>query len=273
MNRFFSRRVVLILSMALFLLPVNSFAGEKAHSVWGVGLQLGFIELGAQQNLNKDFILRGLGYARRLAISSGCIPVNGIDDLIVGVQNSWDTRSMYPRITQYRQNLALYIENNCDCSDSVSQPGPPDNPSFITSGRYYKIVNKNSGKILDIGGARKDNGGMAMQMQNTGSPSNQWQFIPAADGYYKIINKNSGKVLAVSLSSRSNGGNAIQWEDQGQADIFWRLIPAGDGYYKIENRNSKLFLAISRGTKENGAYAIQWEDQGQADLYWRMDPQ
>ncbi|WP_394699577.1 RICIN domain-containing protein [uncultured Desulfobacter sp.] len=50
----------------------------------------------------------------------------------------------------------------------------------MTSGRYYKIVNTNSGKVLDIAGARKDNGGMSMQWRNTNSPSNLWQFIPGA---------------------------------------------------------------------------------------------
>jgi hypothetical protein len=259
--------------MVMVFLPGNISANNSAHGIWGVGIQIGFVEYGASQNADRNFLLTALRYARELALASNCIPTNEIDDLITAMQNTSNSRSLYNRMTQYRQNLAVYVLNNCDCSTPNSPSEPVDDPATIIPGRYYKLINKNSGKVLDIGGGRKDNGGMAMQWADSSGESTFWQLVSAGNGYYKIVNKNSGKFLAISSGSKNNGGNAIQWSDQGQSDIYWQFIPAGDGYYKIVNKNSGKVLAISSGSKKNGAYAIQWSDQGQLDIYWRMDLQ
>lgn len=275
--KFTTRNVLLLAFLSgLFLFkPAVTEADNQAHAIWAVGFQVGLAEMGADQNVSPSFLVRLLTSARNFADSTGCIPTDELDELIRVVGSASQGRDVRQSIINYRNRLGSIIfessGNNCDCSGSRADSS--NSPEMIGPGRYYKIVNRNSGKVLDIAGARKDNGGMAMQWQNSDSPSALWQVIPAGNGYYKIINQNSGKTLAVSMSSKSNGGNAIQWEDKGQADIFWRFIPADNGYYKIENRNSGLVLAISRGTRENGAYAIQWEDKGQSDIYWRIDPQ
>jgi hypothetical protein len=118
------RQVLLYgLSIVLtFLSPTVSVANDTAHALWGVGVQIGFAELGANQGMDPGFVASALSYAHILAIQSGCIPTNEIDSLLAAVRNTRDSRSVYPGITAYRQRLATHIVNNCSCGGGAFAP-------------------------------------------------------------------------------------------------------------------------------------------------------
>ena len=112
--------LILIMATLLFLDHKSSEANQQAHGFWGFGVQLGFLELGTNQGLKKSFLLKSLDYARSLAIQSGCIPTDEIDGFIKRMQRTNNTRSLYPDITAYRQRMANYVRDNCNCSDKSS---------------------------------------------------------------------------------------------------------------------------------------------------------
>jgi hypothetical protein len=47
------------------------------------------------------------------------------------------------------------------------------------SGGYYKIVNRNSGKVLTVAGSSTTQGVQMQQASDTGGTNQQWQIVPA----------------------------------------------------------------------------------------------
>ena len=91
------------------------------------------------------------------------------------------------------------------------------------SGGYYKIVNRNSGKVLDVPASSKSEGVQLDQQPDNGGANQQWQVVTSG-GYVTIVNRNSGYLLDVSGGSKANGGAVIQWPSDGGANQQWTLV-------------------------------------------------
>jgi hypothetical protein len=135
---------------------------------------------------------------------------------------------------------------------------------------YEKIVNKNSGLVLDITNASTTAGADALQSSDTGTSDEMWRLVDAGGGYVKIVNENSGLLLGITKASTAPGAIALQWTDNGTADHLWQLVDAGGGYVKILNKNSGLLLGITKASTAAGALALQWSDNGTADHLWQI---
>ena len=151
---------------------------------------------------------------------------------------------------------------------------------FLTSGgptptppptSYVKIVNRNSGYLLDVTGRSTADGALIQQWQDVtpSSASSEWQMVALSGGYYKIVNRNSGKVLDVPASSRSEGVQLDQQSDNGGANQQWQVVTSG-GYVTIVNRNSGYLLDVSGGSKANGGAVVQWPSDGGANQQWTL---
>ncbi len=137
-----------------------------------------------------------------------------------------------------------------------------------------KIVNRNSGLLLDVKGQGTTNGVSIQQWQDypTSSASSEWRLVDMGNGYVTIVNRNSGLLLDVSGGSTVNGGTVIQWTANGGANQQWQLVDTGDGYVTIVNRNSGLLLDVSGGSTVNGGMVIQWAANGGANQQWQIVP-
>ncbi|MGD9210110.1 MAG: RICIN domain-containing protein [Desulfobacteraceae bacterium] len=135
----------------------------------------------------------------------------------------------------------------------------------------YKIVNKNSGKVLDIEGNSNDNGANVIQWTDNGESYQQWQLINLDNGSVKFVNNGSGKVLEVKGWSNSNGGQVAQWSDNGGSNQHWKLSDAGSGYYKIVNHNSGKLLDVSDESRNDGGNVIQYSDTGGSNQHWQLE--
>jgi Cellulase (glycosyl hydrolase family 5)/Ricin-type beta-trefoil lectin domain-like len=138
-----------------------------------------------------------------------------------------------------------------------------------TSGHYYEIVNRNSGKALDISGASTANGGVVIQWPYSGGANQQWQEV-SVNGGYKLINRNSGLLLDDPGWSKSTGVQLDQWSDGNGANQRWSLVSAGNGYYYIVNQNSGLYADVSGASTANGATVIQWSSDGGTNQQWSI---
>jgi beta-glucanase (GH16 family) len=134
----------------------------------------------------------------------------------------------------------------------------------------YKVVNENSGKVLDVTGASVDNGARIIQQSDNGGESQKWYFADIGSGYKRIVNVKSGKTLDVSNESKDDGGAVIQWNSTGGNNQQWSLTSSGNGYYKIINRNSGKLLDVTKQSTEDGALVQQWADAGGKNQHWKL---
>ncbi|MBD0384487.1 RICIN domain-containing protein [Paenibacillus sp. WST5] len=105
----------------------------------------------------------------------------------------------------------------------------PVKAAFDTS-TIYKIVNKNSGKVLDVANMSTADGANVQQWTSwSGGTNQEWQIVDAGSGYYKFINRNSGKALDVYNMSTADGTNLHQWSSWSGTNQQWQLVAAGSG--------------------------------------------
>lgn len=137
---------------------------------------------------------------------------------------------------------------------------------------YYRIVNRNSGKVLDVNGASTANGTGIIQWTWNNGNNQQWQVIDLGTGYYRITNRNSAKVLDVNGGSTANGASIVQWTWNGGNNQQWQFIETSGGYYRIINRNSGQGVDVNGGSTTNGASVIQWPWNGGNNQQWQIIP-
>ncbi|NLL05145.1 MAG: family 43 glycosylhydrolase [Clostridiaceae bacterium] len=140
----------------------------------------------------------------------------------------------------------------------------------ISDTTKYKIVNKNSGKVLDArDGARAS---QLVQWTDNGSLSQKWYLVDVGNGYKKIVSASSGYVLDVQDNSSADGGAIIQWYSNGGNNQQWQFIDAGDGYYKVKNRSSTKILDVYKWSTVDGGTIQQWSDVSGSNQHWKFVP-
>lgn len=142
----------------------------------------------------------------------------------------------------------------------------------VASAQWFRLVNRQSGKVLDVAGPSNADGANIHQWEWFGTTSQQWRFEPTDDGCYKIINRFSGKLPDTAGGSWSNGANVQQWADVGTPQQQWWLQPTGDGYYKLVNRETGRVMELVYNQTANGGNIQQWDYVGGANQQWRVEP-
>lgn len=138
---------------------------------------------------------------------------------------------------------------------------------------YYKIVSRDSGKVLDVSGFSNEDGGKVIQWQLHGGMNQQWKLVNTEGGYVKIVNGNSGKLLDIMDGSKADGKGVVQSTDKGSLSQQWKLVDAGGGYKNIVNRNSSKFLDVQNASTANGGTIIQQSNDGKTHQQWYLAPQ
>ena len=133
----------------------------------------------------------------------------------------------------------------------------------VYPGIPYRIVNKNSGKSMEIGNQSTAEGVRAWQWDYSGLSSQNWIFEDAGNGYVKIKNANSNLYLDVDCESTADGAIIKQWQGTPNYNQQWQIVDAsgyGLGWYKLVNRNSGKLIEIQNESTANGAYTQQMHD-------------
>jgi hypothetical protein len=137
---------------------------------------------------------------------------------------------------------------------------------------YVTIVNRNSGKVLDVTKFSKSDGTAIQQWTYAATENQQWQLAPVTNGYYKIVNKLSGKVLDVRNFSTENGAAIQQWTYEQSDNQLWKISPVDGEYFKIVNKLSGRVLDMTDFSTENGGGLQQWDDEGSQNQEWSFLP-
>jgi hypothetical protein len=140
----------------------------------------------------------------------------------------------------------------------------------VDTSAWYVLVNRNSGKALDVNGASTADGASVIQWGRSDASNQQFQFVDAGGGYYKLRARHSGKVLDVYGKSTADGAQVVQWSDNGGTNQQFSLADSGGGYVRLVNRNSGKAVEVAGLSTADGAGVQQWTDWNGSNQQWQL---
>ncbi|GGQ79656.1 non-reducing end alpha-L-arabinofuranosidase family hydrolase [Streptomyces althioticus] len=146
----------------------------------------------------------------------------------------------------------------------------PAEAATVDTNASYVLVNRNSGKALDVYNLATNDGARITQWARNDQAQQQWQFVDSGNGYYRLKSRHSGKVLDVYNWSTANGGSIVQWTDLNAANQQWRLADSSDGHVRLINRNSGKALEVQGASTADNANVVQYDDWGGTNQQWRL---
>ncbi len=147
----------------------------------------------------------------------------------------------------------------------------------VIDGRYA-VVNRASGKVLEVAGGSQSDGANIQQNAHSGDAHQHWDILPlnARDGgdysYFSFKAAHSGKSLDVYDWSLAGGGDVRQWLDYGNQNQEWFFEYVEDGYFRIRSRWSGKLLGVSGASVADGANVQQQTAAAVASQQWRLVP-
>jgi hypothetical protein len=132
----------------------------------------------------------------------------------------------------------------------------------------YRIVNRHSGKVVDVQNVNTSNGALVGQWAWNGNPWQQWQFVDLGDGYHVLISRNSSKCLDVSGASTGDGAVVIQWTCAADPNQQWQMVPAGGGDFNLRARHSGKCLNVVGSSVSDAALLEQRACGSAASFRW-----
>ena len=138
-----------------------------------------------------------------------------------------------------------------------------------SAGAYYKLVNRQTGKVLDTLQSSLQDGADLVQWTDNGGANQQWHVTDTGNGYRTLFNRNSGRVLSIWGTSTADNARAVQWVENAGADQQWQLVPVG-AYYRLVARHSGNALSVLDSSGSDGAQIVQRAYNGSLDQQWRL---
>ncbi|WP_327032057.1 RICIN domain-containing protein [Micromonospora ureilytica] len=140
----------------------------------------------------------------------------------------------------------------------------------VDTNASYVLVNRNSGKALDLYASATNDGARISQWTRNNGVNQQWQFVDSGGGYYRVKSRHSGKVLDVSGFSTADGGAIVQWADLNGTNQQFRLADSDGGYVRLINRNSNKAVEVQGASTADGGNVVQYADWGGTNQQWQL---
>ena len=139
----------------------------------------------------------------------------------------------------------------------------------IDTSAWYVIINRNSGKAVDICSNSTADGACVQQYTRHNGNNQQFQFVSSGGGYYRIKARHSGKVLDDYNFATANGSPVRQWTDNTGVNQQWTAISAG-GYFRFINRTSGKAMEVQNASTADGGAIVQYTDHGGTNQQWQL---
>ena len=140
----------------------------------------------------------------------------------------------------------------------------------VDTGASYVLVNRGSGKALDVYNLATTDGARITQWARNDGAQQQWQFVDSGSGWYRLKSRLSGKVLDVADRSTADGAAINQWSDANGTNQQFRLADSDSGYVRLINRNSSKAVEVQGGSTADGANVVQYSDWNGANQQWQL---
>ncbi|WTI42969.1 alpha-L-fucosidase [Streptomyces sp. NBC_00589] len=133
-----------------------------------------------------------------------------------------------------------------------------------------RLVNRKSGKVLDVSDGSTADGAAVIQWPWNGGTNQQWKLLPNTDGSYRLSNVRSGKILE-SPGGSGQGAGVDQWTDDGGDNQWWKLVPSQtSGYHQLVNVRNGWCAEVKDASTADGARVIQWPSTGGSNQDWQI---
>jgi hypothetical protein len=146
----------------------------------------------------------------------------------------------------------------------------------VTSGPIangtYRIINRNSGKVLDVANGSTANGANVHQWPWLGGANQQWNVADIGNGQYSIAGVQSGKYLDVNSASTADGANVHIWPNTGGNNQKFTFTLTDSNYFRIAAVHSGKVVEVAGGSVADGANVQQWTWLGGANQQWKLVP-
>jgi arabinan endo-1,5-alpha-L-arabinosidase len=146
----------------------------------------------------------------------------------------------------------------------------PASAATVDTSAWYVLVNRHSGKALDLYNLATNDGARITQWARNDGAWQQWQFVDSGGGFYRLRSRHSGKVLDVYNFSTTDRAAIVQWADHNGANQQFRLADSDGGYVRLVNRNSGKAMDVLDFSTADGAQVIQYTDLGGANQQWQL---
>jgi hypothetical protein len=140
----------------------------------------------------------------------------------------------------------------------------------VNTSAWYVLVNRNSGKALDVNGASTADGAQLIQWTRTNTTNQQFQFVDSGGGYYRLRARHSGKDVEVAGLSTADGAGIQQWSDWNGSNQQWQLADSAGGYVRLINRNSGKVLEVQNASTADRGNIVQYTDWGGNNQQWQL---
>ncbi|PYC74980.1 glycosyl hydrolase family 5 [Micromonospora arborensis] len=144
--------------------------------------------------------------------------------------------------------------------------GGPTTPPPST-GTFYRINVRHSGKAMDVQSPNTDNGARVGQYTYGGNAWQQWQFQDAGSGYWRIVSRNSGKCLDVVSASTADGAELVQYTCGTGTNQQFQMVANGS-YFQLRARHSGKCVDVPAASTADGVVLKQYACNTGTNQQW-----
>ncbi|MEV0895259.1 endo-1,4-beta-xylanase [Actinoplanes sp. NPDC049802] len=231
-----------------------------------------FADLGVDVQITELDISGSTQATAYAAVTKACLAVSRCTGITVwGIRDSdsWRTGANPLLFDSSGNKKAAYtaVLNALNAGGATTSPTTPS--AGIDTNAWYVLVNRNSGKALDVYNLSTADGGRITQWTRNNQSQQQWQFVDSGGGFYRLKSKLSGKVLDVHNFSTADGGSIVQWANNNTTNQQFSVQNIS-GYIQLINRNSGKALEVQGASTADGANIVQYSDWDGANQQWQL---
>ncbi len=151
----------------------------------------------------------------------------------------------------------------------TSRPGPSGEKTATPTS--YTLVNRGSGKCLDLENASPADGANVRQWTCTGHAAQKWRIEDQADDTSRLVNVASGKALDVADCSTADGADLRQWSWMNNTCQRFRMVVSDTGgWVRLVNANSGKVADVADCSTADGADVRQWSWLANPCQQWQL---
>nr|WP_254211920.1 RICIN domain-containing protein [Streptomyces sp. ADI95-16] len=132
----------------------------------------------------------------------------------------------------------------------------------------FQLVNRHSGKAVDVPGASTGPGTELIQYTPSGAINQRFRFIPVGSGLHEIRTTH-GLSWDISGGGTADGTKLVQWTPAYADNQHWKVTDTGDGHVILTCARSGKVLGITDRSASDGATLEQQTPDGSAQQQWR----
>ncbi|WP_171111129.1 MULTISPECIES: family 43 glycosylhydrolase [unclassified Streptomyces] len=150
-------------------------------------------------------------------------------------------------------------------------PGPSGETAATPTS--YTLVNRNSGKCLDVNGGNTADGTDIFQWTCNGGANQKWRIEDLGDDTNRLVNVATGKVMDTAECSAADGADIRQWSWLNNKCQRYRLVFTASGdHVRIVNESSGKVADVTDCGTANGTDVRQWTWLNNNCQQWRLVP-